>query len=118
MSSEEAKTRLMTIDEAAAQLDVRREPHYHYGRGGTVNVEEAHLRDYWRIIRRRLWVPITVVAVVVTLTTLYMLRSPSIYEGKTTVQIDPQNQVVDFKDFALNMGGDCLLYTSPSPRDS
>lgn len=107
----------MTIDEAAAQLDVRREPHYHYGRGGTINVEEAHLRDYWRIIRRRLWVPITVVAVVVTLTTLYMLRSPSIYEGKTTVQIDPQNQVVDFKDFALNMGGDDAAYINTELRN-
>jgi len=115
--SDESKTRLMTIDEAAAQLDVRREPHYHYGRGGTINVDEAHLRDYWRIIRRRLWVPITVVAVVVTLTTLYMLRSPSIYEGKTTVQIDPQDRVVDFKDFSLSMGGDDAAYINTELRN-
>ena len=108
----------MTIDEAAAALDVRREPAaYHYGRGGTINAEEAHLRDYWRIIRRRLWVPITVVAVVVTLTTLYMLRSPSIYEGKTTVQIDPQDRIVDFKEISLNMGGDDAAYINTELRN-
>jgi polysaccharide biosynthesis transport protein len=103
---DEAKTRLVTVDEAAAALDVRRDPQrdYNYGRGGTVAPEETHLRDYWRIIRRRLWVPITVVAITVTLTTLTMLRSPSIYEGKTTVQIDQQDRVVDFKDFSINMG--------------
>ncbi|MBX3280094.1 MAG: polysaccharide biosynthesis tyrosine autokinase [Acidobacteria bacterium] len=104
---EEAKTKLATVDDAAAALDLRRDYRdYRYGRGGTTDPEETHLRDYWRIIRRRLWVPITVVAVVVTLTTLYMLRLPSIYEGKTTVQIDQENRSVNLKDISINMGSD------------
>jgi capsular exopolysaccharide synthesis family protein len=100
---EEAKTKLATVEEAAAALDLRRD--YQYGRGGTVETAETHLRDYWRIIRRRLWVPITVVVVTVTLTTLYMLRSPSIYEGVTTVQIDQEDRVLNLKDLQINMGG-------------
>ncbi len=112
---DEAKTRLVTVDEQASALDVRRD--YQYGRGGATTPEETHLRDYWRIIRRRLWVPITVVAVAVTLTTLTMLRSPSIYEGKTTVQIDQQDRVVDFKDFSINMGNSDPNYINTELRN-
>lgn len=52
---------------------------------------KVHLRDYWRIVRRRLWIPISVVFIVVTLTTIYMLRLPSIFEGQTTLQIDRED---------------------------
>lgn len=112
---EEAKTKLMSVEDAAVALDLRRD--YHYGRGGTLEAEDTHLRDYWRIIRRRLWVPITVVAISVTLTTLYMLRSPSIYEGKTTVQIDQEDRVVNFKDFSINMGNEDANYINTQLRN-
>lgn len=61
---------------------------YGYGHGTPPDGRQLHLRDYWRVIRRRLWIPLSVVFVVVTLMTVYMLRLPSIYEGKTTLQID------------------------------
>lgn len=61
---------------------------YGYGHGTAPDGRQMHLRDYWRVIRRRLWIPLSVVFVAVTLMTVYMLRLPSIYEGKTTLQID------------------------------
>ncbi|MBL8204260.1 MAG: polysaccharide biosynthesis tyrosine autokinase [Blastocatellia bacterium] len=75
---------------AANSLDLRRDG---YGRayGVQQNDAQVHLRDYWRIVRRRLWVPISVVLLTVTLVTIYMLRSPSIFEGQTTVQIDRED---------------------------
>ncbi len=112
---EEARNKLVSVEDAAAALDVRRD--YHYGRGSVADEKETHLRDYWRIVRRRLWVPISVVAVTVTLTTLYMLRSASIYEGKTTIQIDQEDRIVDFKNFAVNMANDDANYINTQLRN-
>lgn len=79
-------TKLAESLSSANSIDLRRDG---YGHSYTEQSEaKVHLRDYWRIVRRRLWVPISVVLIVVTLTTIYMLRSPSIYEGQTTIQID------------------------------
>ncbi|MFN7930779.1 MAG: GumC family protein [Blastocatellia bacterium] len=74
----------------AQSIDLRREG-YPQGYGAQSNDARVHLRDYWRIVRRRLWVPISIVLIVVTLTTIFMLRSPSIYEGSTTIQIDRED---------------------------
>jgi capsular exopolysaccharide synthesis family protein len=62
-------------------------------------------------------VPISVVLVIVTLTTLYMLRTPSIYEGKTTIQIDQEDRMVDFKDFAINVGNEDSNYINTQLRN-
>jgi len=100
---EETKTKLMTAEEAANFLDLKRD--YVYGRGVTVEREETHLRDYWRIVRRRLWVPISAVVLAVTVAAIYNLRSPSIYEGVTRIEILREDRVVDLKDFQINVGG-------------
>ena len=104
MQSEERNNKLITADDAAAQLDLLRRD-YGYGRGGVHETEETHLRDYWRVIRRRLWVPLTVMALTVTLTTIYNLRLPSIYEGSTRIEIAGKDRVVNLKDVQLNLGG-------------
>lgn len=115
MQQEENRTnntnnKLMTVDEAAAALDLLRRD-YGYGRGGAHEPQETHLRDYWRIIRRRLWVPITVVILTVTLTTIYNLRLPSIYEGITKIEVEREDRVVNLKDLQINVGGgDDLQY--------
>ena len=82
--------KLMESIGAANSLDLRRDG---YGRayGVQQNDSQVHLRDYWRIVRRRLWVPISVVLLTVTLVTIYMLRSPSIFEGQTTIQLDRED---------------------------
>jgi capsular exopolysaccharide synthesis family protein len=100
---EEHKDKLITSE--AEALDLRRD--YHYGQGLAVEDEETHLRDYWRIIRRRLWVPLSVVFITVTLTTIYMLRTPDIYQGGTTIQIDQDDRsVFSFKELNIHMGDD------------
>ncbi|MBL8191544.1 MAG: hypothetical protein JNK38_26235, partial [Acidobacteria bacterium] len=106
---EENKNKLITAEEAAALMDLRRD--YAYGRGVTVETEETHLRDYWRIIRRRLWVPIGVVIVTVTLATIYNLRLPDVYEGVTQIVLEREDRVVNVKDLQINMaGGDDTQY--------
>ena len=103
---EENKVKLVTIEEATAALDARREAGtYGYGRGQASGVEQVHLRDYWRIIRRRLWIPISVVLIIVTLTTIYNLRLPSIYEGVTKIEIGREDRAVNIKDVQISMGG-------------
>ena len=104
MQPEDRNNKLITADDAAAQLDLLRRD-YGYGRGGVHETEETHLRDYWRVIRRRLWVPLTVMALTVTLTTIYNLRLPSIYEGVTRIEIAGKDHVVNLKDVQLNLGG-------------
>jgi len=99
---EETRNKLMTVEEAANILDLKRD--YVYGRGVTVDREETHLRDYWRIVRRRLWVPVSVVVVAVTLATIYNLSLPNIYEGVTKIEIQRQDRLVDLKGFQINMG--------------
>ena len=99
---DESKTKLMTAEEAATMLDLKRD--YAYGRGVTPEREETHLRDYWRIIRRRLWVPLGVMLLATTLATIYNLRLPNIYEGVTKIKIERDDQVVNLKDIQINMG--------------
>jgi len=105
---EENKTKLMTPEEAATLMDLRRD--YVYGRGVAVENDETHLRDYWRIVRRRLWIPIGVVIVTVTLATIYNLRLPSVYEGVTELNLEREDRVVNLKDIQLNVGGDDAQY--------
>lgn len=100
---EEAKNKLMTAEEAATLLDLKRD--YTYGRNVTTDREETHLRDYWRIIRRRLWIPLSVLLVVTTLATIYNLRLPSIYEGVTEIVLEREDRFVNLKDVQINMGG-------------
>lgn len=100
---EEAKNKLMTAEEAANFLDLKRD--YGYGRGVAVDRDETHLRDYWRVLRRRLWIPISMVVVTATLATIYNLRLPSIYEGVTRIEIQREDNGVALKDFQINLGG-------------
>src|SRR5438552_6671801 len=96
---EENRDRLLAPIDNSTALDLRRD--YHYGHGLPIEAERSHLRDYWRIVRRRLWVPLSVVFVVGTLTTILMLRSPLIYQGETTIQIDRERSVLDVKEPTL-----------------
>ncbi|MEO5857547.1 MAG: polysaccharide biosynthesis tyrosine autokinase [Pyrinomonadaceae bacterium] len=44
--------------------------------------------DYWRSIRKRLWLVIAVVVIATTLVAIYMARKPSIYQAKARIQVD------------------------------
>ncbi|MBO0799065.1 MAG: hypothetical protein J2P31_09605, partial [Blastocatellia bacterium] len=98
---EETKTKLISVEDAAAALDMKRD--YGYSRIAG-NEGSTNLRDYWRIIRRRLWIPLSAVTVVLTLATIYNLRLPSIYQGVSKIEIDREDRVLELKDTQINMG--------------
>ncbi len=112
---EENKEKLPVPVETMTALDLHRD--YGVGRTATVDSAEVHLRDYWRIIRRRLWVPISSVFVIVTLTTIYNLRAPSIYEGLTQIQIDRESSALELKDLSISYWGDDSQYLNTQVRN-
>lgn len=62
-----------------------------YGYGTESAEGEVHLLDYWRAIRKRLWLVIGVTALLTTLATIYVARKPDIYESWSRVQVDLEN---------------------------
>jgi uncharacterized protein involved in exopolysaccharide biosynthesis len=46
------------------------------------------LLDYWRAIRKRLWLIISIVLLVSMLTVVYVSRKPDIFEAKARVQVN------------------------------
>src|SRR5882757_4357890 len=63
-----------------------------YNYGVDPNAEnEIHLLDYWRAIRKRLWLVISVVILITLLAVVYMARKPDIYQASARVQVDLEN---------------------------
>lgn len=56
----------------------------------TTTQEGFQLVDYWRAIRKRLWLVIGIAVLVTTLVAIYMARKPNIYAARAVVQIDPE----------------------------
>ncbi len=46
------------------------------------------LLDYWRAVRKRIWLVIGIAVLITTLAAIYMARKPNIYSAKATVQVD------------------------------
>lgn len=60
-----------------------------YNYGVDPNAEnEVHLLDYWRAIRKRLWLVFGIVALVTMLSVVYVARKPDVYEAQARVQVD------------------------------
>ncbi|HMF57487.1 MAG TPA: polysaccharide biosynthesis tyrosine autokinase [Pyrinomonadaceae bacterium] len=53
--------------------------------------EEVHLLDYWRSVRKRLWLVISITVLMTTLAAIYMARKPDIYAAQARVQVDLEN---------------------------
>src|SRR5438105_7057261 len=62
-----------------------------YGYGPESSEGEVHLLDYWRAIRKRLWLVLGVAALITALSTIYVARKPDVYEAKSQVQVDLEN---------------------------
>lgn len=63
-----------------------------YDYGADPNAEtEVHLLDYWRAIRKRLWLVLSVVVLMTMLSVLYVARKPDIYQSEARVQVDLEN---------------------------
>ena len=52
---------------------------------------ELHLRDYWRTIRKRLWLIIGLAVIVSTITALKQSRQPDIFQARARVQVDVES---------------------------
>lgn len=63
-------------------------------RGNYVS-EGFQLMDYWRAIRKRLWLVIGIVVLITTLATIYIARKPNIYMAKAVVQVDQEQNNPD-----------------------
>jgi capsular exopolysaccharide synthesis family protein len=57
---------------------------------GAAVTSTANIRDYLFIILKRKWLILSLMVVVTSLVTIQMFRTPSIYQGETTIKIDPK----------------------------
>jgi len=65
------------------------EPPQSYNYGVDPNAEnEVHLLDYWRAIRKRLWLVLGIVALITMLAIVYVARKPDFFEAQARVQVD------------------------------
>lgn len=62
-----------------------------YGRYGATPAE-ANVREYLFVILKRKWLILSLILVVTSLVTIQVYREPSIYEGVTTIRIEPKQQ--------------------------
>lgn len=53
--------------------------------------EEFKLREYWRAVRKRLWLVISICLIFTMLAAIYMARKPDLYEAQARVQVDLEN---------------------------
>jgi capsular exopolysaccharide synthesis family protein len=56
--------------------------------GATRQIDGFQFLDYWRAIRKRLWLVAGIVVLVTTLTAIYMARKPNVYAASSVVQVD------------------------------
>lgn len=74
---------------------------------GVSATEPTNIRDYLFVILKRKWLILSLVLVITSLVTIQMSRQPSIYEGKTTIRIEPKaRSVLQTKDLVINSGTD------------
>lgn len=67
------------------------------------NDDKAHLRDYWRSVRKRLWLVIGIAVLITSLATIYLARKPDIFEAGARVQVDLErtNPALGAKDNSI-----------------
>lgn len=63
-----------------------------YGYGVDPNAEtEVNLLDYWRAVRKRLWLVLSIMALITMLSIIYVARKPDVYQAGARVQVDLEN---------------------------
>jgi capsular exopolysaccharide synthesis family protein len=75
--------------EIAKPIEVRQMPYQGPYKLDTAE-DKIHLLDYWRSIRKRLWLVIGVTVLLTSLVAIYMSRKPDIYEAHSQVLVDPE----------------------------
>ena len=59
-----------------------------YGNGNGLDSDRSHLRDYWRVIRKHIWLVIGMSVLLPTIVAMYLVRKPDIYEAQARIQVD------------------------------
>jgi polysaccharide biosynthesis transport protein len=49
------------------------------------------LQEYWRIVRKHLWLIIGIAVLIPTLVGIYLIRKPDVYEAQARIQVDLEN---------------------------
>ncbi len=52
---------------------------------------ELHLRDYWRTIRKRLWLILALALIVSTIAAMRQADQPDVYQARSRVQVDTES---------------------------
>ncbi len=74
---------------------------------GVSALEPTTFRDYLFVVLKRKWLILSLVLAVTSLVTIQMFRSPSIYQGETTIRIEPKpRSVLQTKDIVINAQSD------------
>jgi len=74
---------------------------------GVSPLEPTTVRDYLFVILKRKWLILSLVLAVTSLVTIQMFRAPSIYQGETTIRIEPKpKSVLQTKDIVINAQSD------------
>lgn len=61
------------------------------GYGAEIGIdEELGLRNYWRAVRKRLWLVAAITALATLLAVLYLARKPDVYEAEARVLVDAE----------------------------
>jgi succinoglycan biosynthesis transport protein ExoP len=72
-----------------------------YGRYGSVPAE-TNLREYLFVILKRKWLIMSLILVITSLATIQAYREPSVYEGKTTIRIEPKGNILTTGNLVIN----------------
>jgi polysaccharide biosynthesis transport protein len=74
---------------------------------GVSATEPTNIRDYLFVVLKRKWLVLSLVLVITSLVTIQMFRQPSIYQGETTIRIEPKpKSVLQTKELVINSGTD------------
>lgn len=90
----ESREIVQKVPETVTDIERQFEPQIVAGTGRYPAYREIYaqdgfqLMDYWRAIRKRLWLVLGIAVLVTTLTAIYMARKPNIYLAKATIQVD------------------------------
>jgi polysaccharide biosynthesis transport protein len=55
------------------------------------NREEVHLRDYWRALKKYLWLIVLLALGTTVATTIYVAKKPDIYQAQARVEVDVES---------------------------
>jgi polysaccharide biosynthesis transport protein len=76
----------------------------------TFGQEGFQFLDYWRAVRKRLWLVAGIAVLMTTLTAIYMARKPNIFQATASIQVDLEQTNPD-----LNVGDRPRPMANPDP---